>query len=60
MTEQATASAGAALARRQATAGKVCTGCGQHRPLSAFGADARNPSGLASRERACRSPGPLL
>ena len=35
-----TASALAALARRQATAGKTCAPCGAHRPFSAFGQDA--------------------
>jgi len=50
-----TASALAALARRQATAGKTCARCGERKPFSAFGQDARKDDGLTSRCRKCRA-----
>ena len=50
-----TASALAALARRQATAGKTCARCGVHRPFSAFGQDATRDDGLEPRCRTCRA-----
>ncbi|OII27542.1 hypothetical protein [Frigoribacterium sp. MCBA15_019] len=49
------ASALAVLARRQATAGKTCARCGERKPFSAFGQDARKDDGLTSRCRRCRA-----
>lgn len=49
------ASALAALARRQATAGKVCARCGERRPFSAFGQDADKDDGLRAQCRRCRA-----
>ena len=52
-----TASALAALARRQATAGKTCAPCGERLPFSAFGMDAAKADGLTTRCRSCRAGG---
>jgi hypothetical protein len=50
-----TASALAALSRRQATAGKICARCNERKPFSAFAQDARKDDGLTSRCRRCRA-----
>jgi len=49
------ASALVALARRQATAGKVCARCGERLPFSAFGQDADKDDGLRAQCRRCRA-----
>lgn len=49
-----TASALAALARRQATAGKTCARCGERKPFSAFGRDTAQRDGLRGDCRSCR------
>lgn len=50
-----TASAFAALARRQAGAGKTCARCGEHKPFAVFGQDATRDDGLTVRCRRCRA-----
>lgn len=41
------------LAYRRKGAGKVCSRCGELRPMSAFGPDGTRPDGLAHRCRDC-------
>lgn len=43
----------AALARRQASSGKVCRTCDEFKRLTAFGADSRRPDGLKYTCREC-------
>lgn len=53
--EEVAESALRALARRQASAGKVCVRCDELKPFSAFGADSTRPDGKELRCRRCRS-----
>lgn len=53
--EEAVASALAALARRQATAGKTCARCGAAKRHADFGADTRMSDGLNDACKECRA-----
>lgn len=51
-----------ALARLAALRGrgKECGGCGERKPVSAFGMDSRERDGLHRHCRVCRGTGPVL
>ena len=53
--EEVAESAVRALARRRATAGKLCGRCRETKPFAAFGVDSTTPTGRRSWCRVCRS-----